>query len=306
MSDYWTDYWQHGHLTSFGDVFAKNYPAVLSEGWKSWAKELETPVVLVDIATGNGALIDLVSECVAVGTQMIGVDAAKLSVPEKLKSLPYVQFIDETKVESLPFKDSEASAAMSQFGLEYANLKQAVPELLRVLNDNGAFRFITHIEDSLILRPNKQILNVVDLILERNGIAEKLAKLLKALSKFGPGSTGAEKARKQLNDKLSGLLEKCSDEGIQGTNLQKFLQDVMKPMATDKQKEEMLTAYKEEMSQLQQRLADLCGAALSKTQINDLIEQLTQSDCVVKKSEPVVTEDGSVLGWLIEGQKVAV
>lgn len=303
MSDYWTEYWKHGHLTSFGSVFQNNYPAILADGWKHWLKTLRSPGLVLDIGTGNGALIDMALDTVPTSTQLIGVDAAQLSVSDNLKSQTNVSFFEKTKAENLPLEDKAASAAMAQFGLEYADLKKAVPEIARVLTAGANFRFITHFQGSMILKPNHEILTAVDYILKKNGLIDKISKLVKTLHKQGAGSSAAEKARNQLNEQLGAFLKLCTDEGIQGTNLQQFLKSVMDPKQVEKTKVAMLASYKSEMMTLQKRLKDLTSAALSESEISDLRQLLQTSGLTVTADKPVLTEDQQTLGWLLEGIK---
>ena len=76
MENYWSEYWSQGYLTSFGQDIKKNYTGKLKQSWIGFASELSPQCKILDIGTGNGALIQLIHDSSKDQLSFIGIDKA--------------------------------------------------------------------------------------------------------------------------------------------------------------------------------------------------------------------------------------
>jgi len=153
----WTPYWTRPSITSFGAMFPNNYDDSILEFWKRQLNgEFDH---IVDIACGNGALTWICNEILNSGprkTRITGVDFADISpfkaLGRKESDYPEIRFIGNTPAEQLPFEDHSIDLVVSQYGVEYTNLDEAIPEIARILVSAGRMSFIMHDKESSIIR----------------------------------------------------------------------------------------------------------------------------------------------------------
>lgn len=302
MSNYWTDYWQQGHLTSFGADIKENYTGALYAGWKNYFSTVkDSQSLVVDIGTGNGALIEIAvngAECDR--PTFYGVDRAGLKISENLRR-DNIRFFAETRAEKLPFDDSAIDIVVSQFGIEYSELNESIPEISRILKDGGQFRWIMHERNSSIVKPNSAIFDAIIAMQQDRGLLFVLRQLINALAKFGPQSAQAEQCRNELN----GAIQQCvqhNAQGLHGTGFPAFLKAVMNPSVQFKDKKHMLKVFETEMKGQFERLKDLIDASLSESELASLLELLSANG-FENVSSRLFMQDTKSVGYLITGVK---
>lgn len=304
MVNYWTEYWRQGCLTSFGEDIKGNYEGTLTQGWHAFFSSLTGDnIKLVDVGTGNGALIDTaVYQSGRNDISYIGVDYAALNVGPNLKKTNIV-FYEKTDAAALPFDDASINVLVSQFGIEYSDLARAIPECIRVLKPEGILRFVMHSENSSIVKPNLQILSALTLLKGDSGPLFYLRQLINALAKYGMQSAQAESARNALNSSLD-ISVKQNKAGLYGTRFPEFLSAVMKPSLSFKDRKSMLKAFESEMKGQVVRLNDLVSAARSDNDIAQLNDELTALGMESVASEDIY-QDGKLIGTLVNAVKAS-
>lgn len=70
-NQHWSNYWQQGHITSFGQSFSGNYTGVLKEVWQDIIVNLPDNFAVLDLATGNGAIPQLIADHFAEDKSMV-------------------------------------------------------------------------------------------------------------------------------------------------------------------------------------------------------------------------------------------
>lgn len=299
MSDFWSNYWKQGHLNSFGDATNKNYKGVIESSWTQFFDQFKDKTnTLVDIGTGNGALIDIaINNANSSLCHFIGVDYAKLSVNENLKR-PNIRFLENTNAENLPIEDHSVSAVISQFGIEYTDFSKSIPEVARVLTPEGKVRFVIHYTQSIIVKPNSEIHTVLKLLKGEDGLLAQLKSLLSTIDRKGLRSSEAEKSRTNLNTRLNGISNR---NALLGTNFPAFLRAVVNPSLPYVKKQAMLDIFESEMNSQFERLDDLIRAAKSNEEISSLVNLLEANSIRAKSSQ--VIENGQVIGISVDGYK---
>ncbi|WP_414830211.1 class I SAM-dependent methyltransferase [Alteromonas sp. H39] len=305
MSNYWTDYWLQGHLTSFGDDIKSNYTGTLFSKWQDFFESFkDEALVVVDIGTGNGALIDIaVNEVECQEPTFIGVDYANLKIGANLTQ-SNVSFLPNTPAEKLPFDDNSVDVVVSQFGIEYSDLTKSIPEVERVLKEHGRVQWVMHDRNSSIVKPNSQIFDAIIALQEDNGPLNILRQLINALAKFGPQSVQAENCRNALNSSIQQVAS-SNQQGLYGTNFPSFLKAVMNPSVKFKDKKQMLKLFEKEMKGQFERLQDLLEASLNSADKTKLIEALEQAGFDNINGE-AINQDGSLAGYLLTASKSAI
>lgn len=144
----WDSLWATGVADTFGHAGdGDSPPPPLATSWMQWFGGLPRGTHLLDLATGNGALPRLM----LLSNAHLTCDAVDLASqsPAWLQARSAAQrasvrFHAGVRCEQLPFPAGSFDGVVSQFGIEYANLDQALPEALRVLKPGGQLRFAVH------------------------------------------------------------------------------------------------------------------------------------------------------------------
>lgn len=299
MSDYWSNYWKQGHLTSFGQDIKGNYVGRLAKSWLSFFTSLEQqPLTLVDIGTGNGALLELATRVPqSAHWNMIGVDAASLTIPDSLQ-LPNVDFKENTPAESLPFDDQSVDVVISQFGIEYANVAKALSEVRRVLKPGGIFKAIMHDSESCIVKPNAIILAAAKILQSDGYVLHNLRELIDAVANFDIQSNEVASAKHNLDISLKDFMQK-GQAGMKGTNFPAFLNAIMHPKYSYAERVSMMELFTGELEGQVSRLTELCNAASDVDKKQDIELLLQQLGMKQISTSSVIEEDGRLLGWQV-------
>ena len=302
MSDYWSQYWQQGYLTSFGQDIQGNYSGELKACWDSFFTSLTPNSQILDIGTGNGAIIKLGLNA-KWQTNFIfhGVDSAKLAVSKDLLDNPNVQFYPEVNVESLPFKDNQYQAIVSQFALEYIKLEPALAQLSRVLCEYGQFQFVLHDMSSIIVKPNLTILSCSQRLVSPVGCFTLLKLLLNKLATNDDQE--AEKIRTQLNKQI-GKERAIDSEGMLATNFPQMIKAVFAKGVSEEQRHQYVAFFERELMGQIERLSDLSQAALDDNKKRTLMLLLDQYNLNVNMTRKIVDGNGNLIAYCVSGIKV--
>ncbi|MEP1871226.1 MAG: class I SAM-dependent methyltransferase [Paraglaciecola sp.] len=300
MSDYWSQYWKQGHLTSFGEEIKGNYQGLLADTWKTYFKSTGDTASILDIGTGNGALLALARD-VYKNSCLVGIDSATLSITQELAVDSKITFYSNIKAESLPFDDAKFDVGVSQFGIEYSNLFLAIPELSRVLKSGAKFQFVLHDNQSSIVKPNNLILEAAHELNAQEGVLTRMERMIQEIGLHGDSSTGAEIERVKLNQSLEGLVAR-NRQGIWGTNFPAFLKYVMSKNWGAERRLEMLSLFKKELLGQVERLTDLIDASLTESKYQQLTDLCADSSLEISEFA-LLNENDNIIARKVNGFK---
>ena len=180
MPDPWSLYWQSDSLDSCVVTESKEDSRAIAAFWEQLATQLEDGAQVLDLATGNGtvpaALLNANN-----ALQVTGVDRASINPLRYLSDpgvLAKVRFQANVDICTLPFEDGSFDAVTSQFGLEYAPLEQAIPELLRVVGRGSRIQLVMHHVDSDIVVPARLKCQEMETLLADGGVVPTLRAFL--------------------------------------------------------------------------------------------------------------------------------
>lgn len=135
----WTFFWRQSGIAGCLPFTDAHISSALNEHWRSFARHLQPGSRLIDLGCGAGS----VAHTLAAANQRItitGVDFAQ--VPPNASAA--VSLCSGVQMEELPFPDGSFDGAVSQFGIEYSDLRRAAPEVARVLAAGSWITFIVH------------------------------------------------------------------------------------------------------------------------------------------------------------------
>jgi SAM-dependent methyltransferase len=149
----WSKFWRDDNLSACA-ADDDTTDGLLQQEWRSFFSSLNDKASILDLGTGNGALaiIAVSAETKEVGNSrsfdVHGCDLAAIEpglyARSRADDLAQVQFHAETAMEKLPFGDETYDAVCGQYALEYSNVNESVPELMRVLRSGGSLQFLLH------------------------------------------------------------------------------------------------------------------------------------------------------------------
>ena len=312
----WSQFWQQGHPTTFGAYFKEGYEGPIKQWFESRLQGNDTPVSMLELACGNGALISMALDFGLTG-HYLGIDLAEVAIPDgidnrlKDQSQLEAQLRGGVSVEAIPLESHRFDYTCSIFGLEYSNVAKTIPEIARVLKPKGRFLGVLHHCDSVVSTMSARALNeynlkdVRDFIDQLQVIARQARGLpdLRALAK----NPKAEKARKKINGYADQYLGNTNLETANASmfefvtqGLQFFKVLGQGPAAT----QHFIKSLYTETLGARERHKQMCSVALTEQQMSQFCELLIKAGF----NEPDVTilaSDDVIIGWAICAQKLS-
>ena len=179
----WNVYWQTGAQESCVTQSDKEVESALVGFWTQLLNQLPPSADVVDLATGNGAVVHLLQKHNP-DLNLIGIDKASIKASStdshSSKRHKSAQFVSNVSIFDMPFDADSFSLATSQFGIEYAiklndeGAGAALDEVSRVLKKGGFAQFLMHHCDSALVQSNARKQRELTQLLVHGGLAEKL------------------------------------------------------------------------------------------------------------------------------------
>ena len=145
----WASFWAQPESGNSGCLPAGPHSNEIRQKWQAFAKRLPRGARVLDPGSGNGIVLQWLREG-RPDLKLVGVDSSP-TLPQPPRG---IKLMSGVEIEALPFAAGSFAAAVSQFGLEYADTDAAAPELARVLRPGAAVQFIVHHRQSKILAHN--------------------------------------------------------------------------------------------------------------------------------------------------------
>ena len=148
----WGDFWAGQSGRGGGGCLPEGYRGIETAqkaAWHSLAEEFREGAKVLDLATGDGRVMEWLLEK-APQIEPVGVDLA----PELPSPPAGTSVRPGIAMESLPFDLDSFDAVVSQFGYEYGDVPKVSAEVARVLQPGGILAILTHRIDGPILAHN--------------------------------------------------------------------------------------------------------------------------------------------------------
>lgn len=194
----WTEYWQRGAKASFLDEKSSLQAYQMRKFWFERFDEANIKQPIVDIGTGNGAVVQWLTEYSEEKSKKLdlqGIDSAEINPPNKelklLGDTPYETF-------KLP-SGKKVGMFVSHYGLEYGDIAEGLKNLHAQLKRGGSLVALVHSESSIIYKKSKAIYGLIPSAIKH--MKKSVAPLQEALLKHGPNNLprSALQAQQALN-----------------------------------------------------------------------------------------------------------
>ena len=288
--------------------FSGNYDGAILEFWSRIFVRLDENAVIVDLATGNGALALLAakySDSNAKKFEVTGVDYATTDPAEMLKdkglgeTLSTINFVTDTRIEDTGLPGHSFDLVCSQFGFEYADTDKAVREAERLLkSDGGIFAAMMHVDGSAIMQQAQEGVRQA-IQCSKSGLLENVEKLLRAVAVATEAGVDpatddkCEQHRHRTNDiteKLHAAQSQYKDPG----QISYFLTNAMSLFNKERfgnlslaEKLKLLHTIQPETDTYMQRMRDMISSALNGKEILEIERALEAKGISVEISEAV-------------------
>lgn len=180
-TEIWDRFWQADRGACCLDPGQQSYNESFRAPWLAFLAELDGSSSILDLCTGNGAVLLIAAEC-SESFDLHGVDSADIDPPRYnagfREVLQNMTFYPHTSVTALPFGNAQFDAVTSQYGIEYAPLDAASAEAVRVLKPGGRGRFITHAADGVTVKQAARELADIDDLLHQEGVFDAASDAL--------------------------------------------------------------------------------------------------------------------------------
>lgn len=194
----WTEYWQRGAKASFLDEKSRLQAYQMRKFWFERFDEADIKQPIVDIGTGNGAVVQWLTEYSEEKGKKLdvqGIDSAEINPPNKALKLsgntPYETF-------KLP-SNKKVGMFVSHYGLEYGDMADGLKNLHTQLKRGGVLIALVHSEASVIYKKSQAIYDLIPSAIKH--LKKSVAPLQDALLKHGPNNLprSALQAQQELN-----------------------------------------------------------------------------------------------------------
>ena len=312
----WSRYWKQDVLHSLPGSFEGNYAGEIGRFWRRQFAPLDASHRVLDIATGNGAIPQLV--CRACSNDMPRVDAVDLAEvrPDWLATQPpqcsaALHFHAGASAEALPFAAASFDLVTSQYGIEYCDAARAVPELARVLGPEGRLALLLHHRESRLATVAREELRLADGLLRAGGFLDRLDVIVpwlaQATSSEGRerlrNDPAANRARDDYNHAMQAvardaaaspfpdLLEEARAFSAQALGA---LQRVSATETLSRCRD-----YRAALIDARLRYAELCECAMDEGMMEAFAGRLAASGLVDVAFAPISHENGMLMGWTL-------
>lgn len=286
----WDRFWRYDRLSSFETgPGSPNYGGEIADGWRAWFRALPDGARIVDLATGNGAIAVLAVETardLCKSYSVTGVDAADIAPASHVTTstaLGKIAFLGQTPVEELPFADGSMDSVVSQFGIEYSDMAQSLPEAVRVLGPGGRLRLAMHAAEGAIVRDTSRSLDDADFLLEQSGLIPLAAASLSSLVAWETGCGTKEQAQAEhgLFRAALDLVERREREAMDRLMLASIRRDLIEAFNDHKNRrlDDMLAGFARlegEVRDHRARQRALVRAALSRDKVEAFAARLAE------------------------------
>ena len=315
QNENWSKFWAQGHVTTFGDFFKEGYRGEIGQWWATVLESLPEGGQVVDLGCGNTALLTAILEA-GLQVQYIGVDPAQVSINPRAAAL-LVESMFPPKLlagygaESVPLENASVDAIVSVFGIEYAELSEAIPEVSRLLVPEGRFDWVMHHADSIVSRMSERAIQEYNAP-EIQAVILGLGTISAEATRVGlPGlknSSAAEAARQEINTLATRYLNDTDLNTGNGTMFE-FLTSALKFFRVLKSPEQdrlnFIRNLEQEFEAYHARFSQMLSVVKSADDMKQLTQLCSQHQLSVLDLKMLKDEQGT-LGWVVSGKKVSV
>jgi len=314
----WTKFWQESRADSCAQ-YIQSHDSEIDIFWNDVSKQLSAKEVVVDLCTGQGAVIQaLITNYEKTSNENTapifhGIDAATIingQASDLLSKYPdNIRFYFSSPIENLPLADQSVNSMVSQFGFEYALSRELYVEINRVLLSGGSLYAVMHNVDSILtknaifeveqisyLHNDLSIFNTVNELAKYFAMANNPANIQKLKN-----SEEANRLRSEFNQKITSLNVLIDNNTYNDIyiNARSVVTEALKRAQLDsiRAAKTLLKDYIKELEYAKFRAEELIECALSKKEVNNLIKNLGEQLEISDYDIQVLKSKSEIVAW---------
>lgn len=305
--EHWENYYRSGQLATCPTGPDGGYDLELRSVWLEFLSHMPAGARILDVATGNGAIIALAREAdemLGRGWELHATDLARIDprrhVADGERRFQGVHFHPGVATESLPF-GSDIDAVCGQYALEYSDMPVALAELARVLRSGGRAQFIVHHADSVLMRNARASLAECEQVLGEWAVFRRLEQCLTADASDAPARQAAANDLQDLARTLKSHVAAPDHPG--GGLILRAVLDSVHQLLMVRGKTDGKTIVAEirlaegEVLASRQRLLDLVGRAQSEDGIAAIREAAAAAGLDSSEARAQFHAGTNLVGW---------
>lgn len=285
----WSRYWSSGQTHS---CFAAGKPFDSGFVWDSFFAALAPGARVLDLACGAGALTRLAVEHPH-GFAVTGADYAQALAP-----VEGARVVAGAALEALPFEAGAFDAAISQFGLEYADTKAALMEAARVLAPGGRLGVLAHARDGEAVAAARTRIARAASLIAPDGLAAQVRALGEARASGQGEAQALEIVRRLFAEETARPLDETTHWAMS------FLAEILnrKDRFPPPYLIENAQTVLDEVSAHSARLNLMTDASLDDAAALALAEAARAAGLSTANPETVRDSAGRPVGWWLQGE----
>ena len=256
---------------------------------------------VLDLATGNGALPQMLLQRYGDSVSVDAVDAAQLA-PAWFSPLqhPKIRFHSGVMIEALPFEDAGFDYVISQYGIEYAMRPDACRQALRVLRPDGRLALVMHHSGSVLARVAREEQEHFDWLLGGDGLLAAAGGLSPWLSRVKNGESlrdnaAAERSRHSSTKPSRNWLPRATASFVPDLLLEARHQ--VQRLLQQAQPQDLLSRYADALRAGQLRSAELLRFALSPAELDNWVAELRAQRPHSRIEVNELRQTQGIMGW---------
>lgn len=271
----------------------------------------ETPRQIVDVASGDGAVLDVASRVLTSGeTKLIATDLSGSAINRLKSAHPNIECIVCDAAE-VPLPSESADIVTSQFGIEYAS-HAAISEAARLVKDEGILALLLHDRSGQIYLQSKANLEATEKLIDAQVIP--LAKNMFNFA-FQAASGGDRDNYELAAQEFSGGIKSMENimrtygAEIAGGMIYKLYNDLadIHESIMNYQQEELniwLDRFATELNAYQQRMSSMLAAAKNEAEVKTIVDSLKRANFAITIADKLFPPDSKTpLAWLVVATK---
>lgn len=306
----WSSYWSQGALHSCIGSFDANYSGAIGVFWDRQAADMASGARVLDLATGNGALPLRLWQRYGNGIQVDAVDLAELAPPwYQPQTHTGITFHSGVAMEALPFADAGHDWIVSQFGLEYSRLPEALDECLRVLVPGGRLAFVMHHADSVLVSVGRSELANLEGLLAPDGLLASARQAIPWIARARSGAadvgshSDALRARANYNAAMTTLAETIAASPVPDALLEsrQWVHGLLSGAhGTDTETQlRLLDTYHESLQAAALRTAEMVEHALDQARVDAVVQRLREARPVCQTVAVPLSQSEGLIAWAV-------
>lgn len=309
---HWTNYYRSGALVTGPRGAQAGYDRELAEAWVHMFQVLPQTSTILDIGTGNGAIVAMAnawaqqhsSDWAIHGADLADINPAH-DVPNGERLFSGCHFHPKTPAERLPFEPDTFDLVCGHFALEYTEVPKTLAEVARVLKPGAQARFIIHHSDSVLVANAEQSLAETDLIIESAGIYARLRELIQDSGPLPPIDTPEAQALSTAIDTLRAarIHDKPATSSVVVSACLDAAKHILYLRSQGADPEPALAALSQAQDDLRhsaQRLRDLLAVGHNERQIKALLNTGEDAGLVARGFRPLYHQRTNLVGWVVD------